>query len=158
MLSKIIIILCIALSYLMIGALATTNILRLTRGNDLPVLSSACRCASCGGRITVLMQMPIVSYIALRGRCGYCGAPIPKQGLFLEILISSGMLLLTALFGFSFWGVTAAFLFYEAVRAAFVLKFGKRERDFARQYVIAVAAMIPCWALLQFMAALYLAV
>ena len=62
--NQIIIITAFFLAYFMVSGLATTNILRLTSGNTLPVLSSKCVCDSCGKKITPFFQLPIISFIS----------------------------------------------------------------------------------------------
>ena len=50
--------------YYHIGGLATTNMLRLTSGNSLPINSSKCVCDNCGTKITPFFQsrsFPILS-------------------------------------------------------------------------------------------------
>ena len=37
------------------------------------------RCPHCGHQITLLENIPLVSYLVLRGRCGHCGAGISKR-------------------------------------------------------------------------------
>ncbi|TMW75340.1 prepilin peptidase [Thauera sp. UPWRP] len=37
------------------------------------------RCPHCGHQITMLENIPIVSYVVLRGRCAHCGAGISKR-------------------------------------------------------------------------------
>jgi len=37
------------------------------------------RCPHCGHQITLLENIPLVSYLLLRGRCGHCGAGISKR-------------------------------------------------------------------------------
>lgn len=46
---------------------------------DLPLLSADCICPSCHHRLSILHQLPILSYFALHGRCHYCHAPIPYR-------------------------------------------------------------------------------
>ena len=53
----------LALVYYHIAGLATTNILRLTKGNHLSVLSSQCVCDHCGAKIPPHLQLPILSFI-----------------------------------------------------------------------------------------------
>jgi leader peptidase (prepilin peptidase) / N-methyltransferase len=48
---------------------------RLPRG--LSIIGPRSRCPSCGGRIAARDNIPIVSWLLLRGRCRSCGAPIP---------------------------------------------------------------------------------
>lgn len=41
------------------------------------VFGGSSRCSSCGASIRWYQKVPVVSWIALRGRCGSCQAPIP---------------------------------------------------------------------------------
>jgi leader peptidase (prepilin peptidase)/N-methyltransferase len=61
------------------------------------------RCPQCGHRITALENLPVVSWLLLRGRCRGCGARIPLRYPLTEAL--TGLL-----FAFSAWhfGLTAA--------------------------------------------------
>ena len=70
---------------------------------NLAVPRSAC--PACGHRITALENIPVVSYIALRGRCRACKAPISARYPFVEALAG-------ALAGYAVWhfGVTWAAL------------------------------------------------
>ncbi len=153
--NQIIIIIAFFLAYFMVSGLATTNILRLTSGNTLPVLSSKCVCDSCGSKITPFYQLPIISFILCRGKCRNCEAKIPTCPLILECVVCLGMFFITAVFKFSFSGVFASFAFYEFVRIFMVIKKGKRENEFKKQYVVAVLAMIPFLLLILFISLLY---
>ena len=141
--NHLIIALGVFIIYFHIGGLATTNILRLTSGNTLPVLSSTCACDSCGSKIPPLLQLPIISFIICKGKCKSCGVSIPVYPLLLEITIIVGMFLITFLFSFSFIGTILSFVFYEIVRVVVILLRGRRCTDFAKQYIIAVLSMIP---------------
>ncbi|MBQ4260145.1 MAG: prepilin peptidase [Lachnospiraceae bacterium] len=138
-----------------LGGLATTNILRLTFGAKLPVLSSKCHCDHCGAAITPFYQLPVISYIVCKGKCRNCGIRIPKFGLMLEIIVMVGMFITLVCFDFSVLGVTLSFIYYEVIRFLVVMKHGKREMDFKKQYVIAVLAMVPFYAMTAFVALLY---
>ena len=140
----------ICLMYYIISGLATTNILRLTAGNYLPVLSSRCVCDVCGMTITPLLQMPIFSFLVCKGKCRKCGTQIPVFPLFLEVTIFIGMSLISALFGFTPIGIGFSFLFYELIRILTILHLGKREFGFRKQYIIALIAMLPCFLLVLF--------
>lgn len=129
--------------YYNIGGLATTNILRLTSGNTLPVLSAKCVCDKCGVKISALFQLPIISYIICRGKCKNCFSKIPVYPLILEISIFSGMSFISALLSFSPKGVALSYVFYEVIRVFVVAISGKRESEFIKQYVIAVFSMLP---------------
>lgn len=54
------------------------------------------RCPHCGHQITALENIPIISYVVLRGKCGHCGAPISRRYPVVELLTA-------ALTGFAAW-------------------------------------------------------
>lgn len=131
--------------YYHIGGLATTNILRLTAGNRLPVLSSTCVCDSCGSPIKVLDQFPVFSYLFCKGKCRNCGVKIPLFPLMLELAVMLGMMAITALFHMSYLGVILSFAYYEAVRLVVLALKGRREEQFTKQYIISVLIMFTYW-------------
>lgn len=135
--------LALATIYFHIGGLATTNILRLTKGNTAPVNYPHCICDNCGYKIPPLLQFPVISYIISKGKCKNCGIEIPKYPLVLEIVVMCGMYLLTALFSYKPLGVFASFLYYEIIRIVMIRIRGKREEDFKKQYKVAVVSMAP---------------
>ncbi len=141
--------------YYNVSGLATTNILRLTAGNSKPVLSSVCTCDHCGAPIDPLRQQPVLSYLICKGRCRNCKCKIPVDALMLEILIWSGMFVLTAVFSWSVTGVTMSFAFYELIRIGVIIKMGRRERGFPGQYIIAVLSMVPHYLTALFVALLF---
>lgn len=145
MANRVIVIAALFYMYYHIGGLATTNILRLTSGNTLPVLSSKCVCDSCGAPIGVLDQFPIVSYIACKGRCRNCGVSIPVFPLVLEIVVIAGMITITSIFRLSWLGVILSFVYYEVIRVIVIAIKGRREEQFAKQCVIAVLIMFTYW-------------
>lgn len=56
--------------------------------NDLPIITADCFCPSCGHRLPLIHQVPIISFLALHGQCHFCHTPIPfrypiTEGLFL---------------------------------------------------------------------------
>ena len=146
----------ICFSYFIIGGLATTNILRLLKGSILHVYSSKCYCANCGMKIGFFNQMPIVSYIACRGRCLQCKTPIPVGPLLLEIIVFVGMSVISVLGRFSPVSIICSFLYYEFIRIVCIVRKGRREDSFWLQYIFAVIAMLPYIALIEFMAVLLL--
>ena len=141
--------------YYHISGLATTNILRLTRGNTRTVWESRCACDTCGASIPPLLQLPIISYVLCKGRCRQCGVAVPRFPLALEVTVWCLTFLLTALCGFSGMGVTLSFLGYELVRMAVLALLGRRETGFVGQYIRAVAAMFPFYGMTLFVALLY---
>ena len=87
-----------------------------------------------------------------------CKIKLPVGALILEVVILIGMFVITGLFSFSLLGVTLSYVFYEAVRVLVVVNNGKREGDFAKQYIIAVAAMVLFYVITMFLALIYMAV
>lgn len=154
----IIIIMSLIYIYYHIGGLATTNILRLTKGNDLPINASRCVCDSCGAKIPVFLQLPIISYIICHGKCMNCKVHIPICSLILEISIILGMIILTTIFDFAPIGVFFSFLFYEIIRLITIIIMGNRETGFAKQYVVAVLSMLPFLLITLFVSIIYTAV
>lgn len=148
----------ICLSYFIIGGLATTNIMRLLKGSELPVLSSDCHCDNCGMTITPLNQMPIVSYIACHGHCRKCKIKLPTDALILEIVVFIGMSLISFAGNFSMLSVVFSFLYYEFIRIVYLFKYGHREKLFIKQYIVAVIAMVGFLIMVEFMAFLLKAI
>ncbi|MGE5625195.1 MAG: prepilin peptidase [Bacillota bacterium] len=62
------------------------------------------RCPHCGHAITALENVPVLSYLALRGRCSACGAPISPRYMVVEAL--TGMLSGCVAWHFG-WGMPA---------------------------------------------------
>ena len=60
------------------------------------LLFPASHCVSCRHRLAIKDLIPVFSYLWLRGRCGYCQAPIPRRLLWVEI--GTGLL-----FGYLYW-------------------------------------------------------
>ncbi len=67
----------------------------------MSVVSPASRCPTCGRAIHFYNNVPIVSYVVLRGRCASCGTPISFVYPFVEALTGLFALSLFAKFGLS---------------------------------------------------------
>ena len=155
MIESIIIYIALFLVYFHIGGLATTNIIRLTKGNSSPVLASKCGCDNCGSKIPALLQLPVVSFIICKGKCKNCGIKIPTYPLILELATMIGMFLVSVAFKLSIFGITASFLYYEALRIILICMKGKRESAFTKNYIVAVLSMIPFYLLTLFVSLIY---
>lgn len=90
------------LAGLAIGSFMNVCIDRLPAGKS--IVSPPSHCDSCGKTLTARDNIPIISYLWLRGRCRYCGAKIPRRVLLVEAL--TGILA-----GVAFWryGLSAQF-------------------------------------------------
>jgi leader peptidase (prepilin peptidase)/N-methyltransferase len=83
-----------ALFGLVVGSYLNVVIHRLPRGVSTVLPASSC--PSCGAAIRWYDNLPLVSWLALRGRCRVCGAPISWRYPFVEALTS-------ALFVYAWW-------------------------------------------------------
>lgn len=155
MIEHIIIYIALFFIYFHIGGLATTNIIRLTKGNSSPILASKCVCDNCGSKIPPLLQLPVISYIACKGKCKNCGIKIPIYPLVLEVATMIGMFFVSVLFNLSIIGITVSFLYYELLRILVICIKGKRESNFPKNYLVAVLSMIPFYTLTLFVSLIY---
>ena len=67
-----------------IGSFLNVCIYRLPVGKSIVTPPSAC--GSCGHRLGPLDMIPVLSYIFLRGKCRYCGAPYSCRYAVIEFL------------------------------------------------------------------------
>ncbi len=77
-------------------------------------------CPQCGHEINALENIPVISYLVLRGKCRVCGAPISLQYPLVEILTAVLSLLVAWYFGYS-WQAAAALLLTWALIALSVI-------------------------------------
>jgi leader peptidase (prepilin peptidase) / N-methyltransferase len=111
----------VALLGLCVGSLLNVVIHRLPRmmeaawreecaaldGRELPagetynLFTPRSACPRCNTPITALQNIPVVSWIALRGKCAACGAPISARYPFVEILGAALAVLAAWRFGYS---------------------------------------------------------
>jgi leader peptidase (prepilin peptidase)/N-methyltransferase len=80
-------------SGLVIGSFMTVAVYRLPKGES--VVSPRSRCPSCGAQIGARDNVPVISWLLLRGRCRRCGARISVEYPLLE-LATAGLVVLTA--------------------------------------------------------------
>ena len=79
---------------LLIGSFLTVVVDRVPRGES--VVAPPSRCGSCGLRLGPLDLVPVVSWVALRGKCRRCRAPIGIEPIIIE-LSTAGIFVLFAL-------------------------------------------------------------
>jgi leader peptidase (prepilin peptidase)/N-methyltransferase len=68
------------------------------------------QCPSCGHRLHALHNIPVVSYLALRGRCAFCDSPISVRYPVVEALTAALFAWVAAHFGWSAAGAGALVL------------------------------------------------
>src|SRR5438874_2954320 len=66
---------------------------------SLNLFTPRSRCPACGHGIGALQNIPLVSWIALRGKCSSCGAPISTRYPLVELLGGRGAAYCLWLFG-----------------------------------------------------------
>ena len=69
------------------GSFLNVVIHRLPRGESL--VSPGSRCPACGSAIAPYDNVPVVSWLVLRGRCRRCGEPIPARYPLVELLTAA---------------------------------------------------------------------
>jgi leader peptidase (prepilin peptidase)/N-methyltransferase len=80
-----------------IGSFLNVVIWRLPRGENLATPPSAC--PSCGEPIKPYDNIPVVSWLLLRGKCRNCGAPISARYPFVEALTAALLAAVVIRFG-----------------------------------------------------------
>lgn len=87
------------------GSFLNMLIYRLPR--EQSIVSPPSRCPKCGNKLKWYMNIPILSYIFLGGKCFYCKEPIPIRYLVVEIL--EVMIFLVCYLD---WGLSLEFLLH----------------------------------------------
>ena len=81
------------------GSFLNVCIYRLPR--DLSVIHPGSACPKCAQPIGFYDNVPVLSWLVLRGRCRYCKAPISPRYLVVELLTGALFLACYAYFGFT---------------------------------------------------------
>jgi leader peptidase (prepilin peptidase)/N-methyltransferase len=76
-------IICAAVAGLIVGSFLNVVIHRLPLGESL--VKPRSRCPQCGTQLRAIDNIPVVSWLALRGRCHHCGAPISARYPLVEL-------------------------------------------------------------------------
>ena len=77
-------------------------------------------CPTCKQYLKPLHKIPVLSYILLRGRCGFCRSPIGKQYPVVELLALGAAVVVAAHFGASFQGLAALAFSWILIALAFI--------------------------------------
>ncbi|CAB4856944.1 unannotated protein [freshwater metagenome] len=84
---------------LLIGSFLTVVVDRVPRGKSIVAPGSAC--GACGLQLGPLDLVPVLSWLALRGKCRRCRAPIGIEPLVLELATSGLFVAIEVKFGLS---------------------------------------------------------
>jgi leader peptidase (prepilin peptidase) / N-methyltransferase len=78
------------------------------------------RCPACGDRIGALQNIPLLSYLALRGRCARCKARISPGYPMVELIAGVGAFYCAYHFGFGLQALAAAVFFWCVIALALI--------------------------------------
>jgi len=78
--------------------------------HDLSVISPRSRCPQCERPITAIDNIPLVSWLVLRGKCRGCGLPISPLYPTIELITALGWVMAVLAFGPTFTAVRVAVL------------------------------------------------
>jgi len=92
------------ISGLVAGSFLEVVIHRLPR--KLSIIKPASFCPSCKRKIAFYDNIPLVSFIILKGRCRYCKNKIPLASLLVEIITALLFLANYIFFGLTIWTIT----------------------------------------------------
>lgn len=96
------------------------------RGEEVPeaetlsLLSPRSRCPTCGHGIGALENIPIISWLALRGKCSHCRTPISARYPIVEALTGLLTGFAAAHFGFEWSALGAILLIWSLIALAFI--------------------------------------
>lgn len=76
--------LCLGVLGLLIGSFLNVVIARVPHGDS--IVSPPSHCPKCGHQLRWFENVPVFSWVLLRGRCGECREPISARYLFVELL------------------------------------------------------------------------
>jgi len=78
------------------------------------------RCPSCGTQITALQNIPVLSYLWLRGKCAHCGVQIPVRYPAIELLTAIATALAGWRFGFGWEAAAAVLMTWALIATSFI--------------------------------------
>lgn len=77
-------------------------------------------CPQCNHQITALENIPVISYLMLKGKCSECKTPISKRYPFVEFITALLSLAVALKFGVSWQAIAAIVLTYALVTLTFI--------------------------------------
>ena len=78
------------------------------------------RCPQCQAPIAAWHNVPVVSWLLLRGKCARCGAPIPMRYPLVEALTALCSIAVLALFGYTWLGLAALLYTWILIALTFI--------------------------------------
>ena len=124
--------------YYVVGAYATTDILRLTKNyNDIYDFKN-CYCPVCGHKLKLTDQIPLFSYIAHHGKCSYCGAAIPKKEFITELLIFLLSVFFAVALNFDLIAWAINVILYQLIKLFYIFYYGRCRENFVKRLIISL--------------------
>jgi leader peptidase (prepilin peptidase)/N-methyltransferase len=77
-------------------------------------------CPHCGHQITALENIPVLSYLVLRGKCSACKTPISARYPMVELLTGALSVLMVWKFGSGWAGLSSLFFLYTLIAMTFI--------------------------------------
>jgi leader peptidase (prepilin peptidase)/N-methyltransferase len=77
-------------------------------------------CPHCQHQITAIENIPVISYLALRGKCRSCKAPISPRYPLVELLTGGLSVLMIWKFGTGWAGLSSLFFLYALIAMTFI--------------------------------------
>ena len=99
-----------------VGSFLNVCILRIPQGTS--IVSPPSRCPQCRRSIRWFDNIPVVSFLILRGKCRYCGKPISRQYVLVEVLTGAFAVAIYRSFP-----LTEALIYFIFVSALIVVTF-----------------------------------
>lgn len=90
------------------------------RACDLTLAQPASHCPACDHRLRVRDNIPVVSWLLLRGRCAFCQAPISARYPLVELLSAALTVGIYLLYGLSVRGAAGVVLAWILICLAFI--------------------------------------
>jgi leader peptidase (prepilin peptidase) / N-methyltransferase len=109
----VLILLC-AVFGLAVGSFLNVVIYRMPRHQS--VVSPPSACPTCGTEIAARDNVPVISWLLLRGRCRHCHSPISPQYLLVELTTAALFVGLAARFGYD-WALPAYLALFAGLLA-----------------------------------------
>jgi leader peptidase (prepilin peptidase)/N-methyltransferase len=103
---------------LLVGSFLNVCILRIPAGES--IVAPPSRCPRCGTRLPWWANVPVLSYLVLRGRCAFCAGPISPRYAVVELLTAALFAAVCWRFGPTPQGAVAALFVSALVVVTFI--------------------------------------
>lgn len=77
-------------------------------------------CPSCNTQLRIKDNVPVVSWLLLRGKCAHCSTPISPRYPLVELLSGGLCFIIASHFGFSYFSVALLFFTFTLIAATFI--------------------------------------